>query len=312
MERILITTKALTTLPMLMLTLLCTTGCTGEEIPVNPAKPHSSIVFGDAVVTRGAFIKDRNFPEGSRLGVFAHHIHNNRVVNTSFINNLMITRRGSGYHYTPACFWPDSGELKFYAYHPYNAKAHLATADSLKVTAGATKLEFTCIVDTLSSNQFDLMFAATRTLSKTDVSFRFSHALSALDFEVKKDSLYRSKDVKLYAITLKNVKRHGHLTITADTVWTITSGGTTTGNINVALANSPVPIALNYRKVTGDNSPILLPQDTDGMTVSLDVRIDGVPKKYDIALKGVGRWNMNDWITYKLIISDQLAHSSQP
>ncbi|MDR1939114.1 MAG: fimbrillin family protein [Tannerellaceae bacterium] len=290
---------------LLILILLCATGCAGEEIPVIvPQKPASSIVFGNAVVTRGTLIKSGILPEGSQLGVFAHHIYNGSVVNPSFINHLKITRSGTVYNYTPAYYWPDSGEVKFHAYYPYHPKAHQPQFDSLYVQADAAKLEIAYITDPLVSKQVDLMFAATKALARGNVEFRLSHALTALDFEVKKDSLYLKDNVTLSAITLKNVKRHGVLTVTTDTVWT-TKGAA--GNMDIPLSSPPVAITTGYQKVTGDNCPILIPQETNGMTVSLDVNIGVTKKRFDIDLKGTGRWKMNDRVTYKLIISDQLS-----
>jgi hypothetical protein len=290
---------------MLALALLCVTGCTGEEIPRRPPTPPSSIVFGDAVVTRGTLIEDKNLPEGARMGVFAHHISQGSVVNQHFINNLMVTRINGVYTYAPAHFWPDSGYLKFYAYYPYNDKAHLTSGDSLRITIRPASTEVVCLVDSSVSKQVDLMFASTQAIANENVVFSFSHVLTALEFEVKKDSLYAQTDVKLHAITLKNVKRSGTLTLATDTVWAVQGAA---GNISIPLNASPATIGIDYRKVTGSDCPILIPQDTNGMTVSLDVEIgNNTRKRYDIDLKGTGHWKTNERITYKLIISDQLS-----
>ncbi|MDR1918946.1 MAG: fimbrillin family protein [Tannerellaceae bacterium] len=289
----------------LILIWLGATGCAGEEIPIIiPQKPASSIVFGNAVVTRGTLIPSGSLPEGSHLGVFAHHIHKNNVVNPAFIKHLKITRSKSVYNYSPAYHWPDSGEVKFHAYYPYHPKAHQPSFDSLRVQADMAKLEIAYITDTLVSNQVDLMFASTKALAGGNVEFHLSHALTALDFEVKKDSMYELKTVSLSALTLKNVKRQGVLTVSTDTVWTTQGPGV---NIDVPLSASSLNITSLYQKVTGSNCPILIPQETKGMKVSLEVTIDGAKKRFDIDLSGTDRWKMNDRLSYKLIISDQLS-----
>jgi hypothetical protein len=301
-----ITRKIGTVLPVLTCVLLCATGCVGMEIPFNrPPTPDASIVFGNEVVgnTRGTLIQGANLPDGAHLGVFAQHTYNQVVVNPSFLNNLRITRSGPGYTYAPACFWPDSGEVKFYAYHPYHAKVHPPLADALSITVDPTKMAFSYTADSIVSKQVDLMFAVTQALNHQEVQFRFTHALTALEFEVKKDSL-QNKAVELHALRLRNVKRQGLLSISADTVWTIQGPPC---NINVPLNTTPITITTDYKKVTGNDFTLLIPQDTNGMSISLEVVIGGKRKIYDIALKGSRRWYMNERISYKLILSEQLS-----
>ena len=193
---------------------LVLSGCAGEGVEETSSSSSSEINF-DAYLGRNAStragVTNVTSLKGSGFGVFARYNHNGAT--SSLMDNERVTWNEKENHwgYTNTRYWPNEGNVDFYAFAPYLENVELVNApDSIKDNP-------TCIEFTSSTSPVDLVWDVQRNktvpTSPTDgkVKFQFKHALARLGFDITANqeleehgAVIKVKEVKLYGDTIVN------------------------------------------------------------------------------------------------------------
>lgn len=192
---------------------LVLSGCAGEGVEETSSSSSSEINF-DAYLGRNAStragVTGIDSLKKSGFGVFARYKHNGAT--SSLMNNEHVTwnEKENRWGYTNTRYWPNEGNVDFYAFAPYLENVELVNApDSIKDNP-------TCIVFTSSSNVdlvWDVQKNKTVPTPPTDgkVKFQFKHALARLGFDItvnqeleENGAVIQVKEVKLYGDTIVN------------------------------------------------------------------------------------------------------------
>lgn len=168
-------------------------------------------LMDDDVATRGIPVDGQDYPDGQSFGVLGYELPKGTWETTltpDFMYNFKITHSKNQYTYENTKLWPYQ-RVRFFAYHPY------ATTDNDIVPsdsdfAGDPYLQFRVKNSVL--NQIDLLLSATEpVLAPPVVSFTFAHALTRIEFFVKKAPI--PEDVRISAILLKNIIGAGRVSL---------------------------------------------------------------------------------------------------
>ena len=193
---------------------LVLSGCAGEGVEETSSSSSSEINF-DAYVGRNAStragVTGIDSLKKSGFGVFARYKHNGAT--SSLMNNEHVTwnEKENRWGYTNTRYWPNEGNVDFYAFAPYLENVELVNApDSIKDNP-------TCIEFTSSNSNVDLVWDVQRNktvpTSPTDgkVKFVFKHALARLGFDItanqeleENGAVIQVEEVKLYGDTIVN------------------------------------------------------------------------------------------------------------
>ena len=195
---------------------LVLSGCAGEAVEETSSSSSSEINF-DAYLGRNAStraginnidsLKGKEWNSG--FGVFARYNHNGNI--SSLMDNEHVTWNGDHWGYTNTRYWPNEGNVDFYAFAPYLENVELVNApDSIKDNP-------TCIEFTSSTSPVDLVWDVQKNktvpTSSTDgkVKFVFKHALARLGFDItanqeleENGAVIQVEEVKLYGDTIVN------------------------------------------------------------------------------------------------------------
>ena len=191
---------------------LVLSGCAGEAVEETSSSSSSEINF-DAYLGRNAStragVTDIASLKGSGFGVFARYNHNGAT--SLLMDNEHVTWKGNHWGYTNTRYWPNEGNVDFYAFAPYLKNVELVNApDSIKDNP-------TCIEFTSSTSPVDLVWDVQKNktvpTSPTDgkVKFQFKHALARLGFDItanqeleENGAVIQVEEVKLYGDTIVN------------------------------------------------------------------------------------------------------------
>ena len=191
---------------------LVLSGCAGEAVEETSSSSSSEINF-DAYLGRNAStragVTDIASLKGSGFGVFARYNHNGAT--SLLMDNEHVTWKGNHWGYTNTRYWPNEGNVDFYAFAPYLKNVELVNApDSIKDNP-------TCIEFTSSTSPVDLVWDVQKNktvpTSSTDgkVKFVFKHALARLGFDItanqeleENGAVIQVEEVKLYGDTIVN------------------------------------------------------------------------------------------------------------
>ena len=193
-----------------MIAQLVLSGCAGEGVEETSSSSSSEINF-DAYLGRNAStragVTDIASLKKSGFGVFARYKHNGAI--SPLMDNEHVTWNEKENHwgYTNTRYWPNEGNVDFYAFAPYLENVELVNApDSIKDNP-------TCIEFTSSTSPVDLVWDVQRNktipTSPTDskVKFQFKHALARLGFDItanpkleleENGAVIKVEEVKLY------------------------------------------------------------------------------------------------------------------
>lgn len=183
---------------------LVLSGCAGEGVEETSSSSSSEINF-DAYLGRNASTRagETNITslKKSGFGVFARYNHDGTI--SSLMDNEYVTWKGDRWVYTNTRYWPNEGNVDFYAFAPYHESVKLVN----KPKSNDPYIEFT------SSASVDLVWGAqknkTAPTSPTDkVKFKFQHALARLAFDItanqkleENGAVINVEEVKLYGNT---------------------------------------------------------------------------------------------------------------
>lgn len=187
---------------------LVLSGCAGEGVEETSSSSSSEINF-DAYLGRNASTRagETNIAslKKSGFGVFARYNHDGTI--SSLMDNEHVTWKGDHWGYTNTRYWPNEGNVDFYAFAPYHKSVKLVNKPKSN-DANPTYIEFTS-----SKYSVDLVWAQkkiTAPISPTDntVKFKFQHALARLAFDItakpeleENGAVINVKEVKLYGRT---------------------------------------------------------------------------------------------------------------
>ena len=191
---------------------LVLSGCAGEGVEETSSSSSSEINF-DAYLGRNAStragVTNVTSLKGSGFGVFARYNHNGAI--SSLMDNEHVTWNGDHWGYTNTRYWPNEGNVDFYAFAPYLENVKPVNApDSIK--ANPAYIEFTS-----STSNVDLVWDVQKNKTvptpPTDgkVNFQFKHALARLGFDItanqdleENGAVITVDSVKLYGDTIVN------------------------------------------------------------------------------------------------------------
>lgn len=190
---------------------LVLSSCAGEGVEETSSSSSSEINF-DAYLGRNAStragVTDITSLKKSGFGVFARNKHTDGAT-SPLMDNEHVTWNEKENHwgYTNTRYWPNEGNVDFYAFAPYLENVELVNApDSIKDNP-------TCIEFTSSTSPVDLVWDVQRNktipTSPTDskVKFQFKHALARLGFDItanpkleleENGAVIKVEEVKLY------------------------------------------------------------------------------------------------------------------
>ena len=185
---------------------LVLSGCAGEAVEETSSSSSSEINFdaylGRNVSTR-AGVTNIDSLKKSGFGVFARYKHNGAT--SLLMDNEHVTWNGDRWGYTNTRYWPNEGNVDFYAFAPYLENVKPVNApDSIKDNP-------TCIEFTSSTSNVDLVWDVQKIKTvptpPTDgkVNFQFKHALARLGFDItanqdleENGAVIKVEEVKLY------------------------------------------------------------------------------------------------------------------
>ena len=153
------------------------------------------------------------------FGVYAYYTADAFIPGTStpnFMCNTRVKKTSGTWTYEPLMFWPNNGNLSFFAYSPYASQGDPYTSlSSTSSTAGYPQLTYTVPDDVIT--QRDLLVSVplldqTKTSRNADgkLPLRFRHALSCIVFNAKMTDAC-DFPVKVTSITLGNFKNKASL-----------------------------------------------------------------------------------------------------
>ena len=196
---------------------LVLSGCAGEAVEETSSSSSSEINF-DAYLGRNAStragVTGIDSLKKSGFGVFARYNHNGAT--SSLMDNEHVTwnEKENRWGYTNTRYWPNEGNVDFYAFAPYLKNVELVNApDSIKANP-------TCIEFTSSTSPVDLVWANAEKQTKDSISstngkvkFQFKHALARLSFDItanqdleENGAVIKVDSVKLYGDSIDEDK----------------------------------------------------------------------------------------------------------
>lgn len=265
--------------------------------------------------TRGAL------PANTTFGVFAFYSSGN-IGNLApnnkpnFMYNEDVHYDGSTYTYAPVKYWPNTGRLSFWAYAPYDANPEVLAPGTSTAYTNDTK-GMPDIRFTVTDGQTDFLIASPSMNNRkpnadAPVSLTFNHALSDIDFKVKKVDAGGNYTVVLKSISFSYIYLSGDYRNSTGT-WIVGRGGTAalpvfSGNQTVTTSEAVVVDNL------GETAHVMpIPQDVSGDLIEAKLRIvytqqigSSTPLENVCICDLSGSWVKNMHYTYKITITPNL------
>lgn len=170
-------------------------------------------------------------------------------------------------------YWPNGADhkLNFFAVAPYSDfyPAVPATGNTVQYsnTTDDKSMKITYAVPTITSDQQDLMYAATVPMTKPEngnVTLNFKHALNQIHFMGRTDSENLRVEIATNGIEVCNIKNSGTLTATsASSTWAANESKVNYTIETVKNNNNAAPVAINSTSAAISNSSnvlMLIPQ----------------------------------------------------
>lgn len=250
--------------------------------------------------------------------------HSTTGLQPSLMYNQRVIYSGNGFTYTPIKYWPETGDVEFYAYTP-NTPANINfTNPATQTSAGYPVFSYT--VSDVISNQEDLLTAGIEDLDGTSgtVNLAFSHALTKIGFSARTAGDYASQGViiKIDSIKLDNILKSGsfsydkYMNNSDTTTWWTTSAGIHTYRPGIAnsggLAIGYYPNNTYLQVNANDQFLLLMPQNVQSGNASITIyyHLDYADSTPDQTFTKViqlnqttAKWKASTYINYALTIS---------
>ena len=130
--------------------------------------------MGNLVLSRGTTTK--GFSVGDEIGVFAYRVNDGEA--TEFMHNQKVIYDGASWKYTPVKYWPQKGDVVFYAYMPYS--------ESMSMSYDEKKIDWAVPTDVKEQKDFLTAKSLVAEGNRKQVDLGFSHTLSKIVFKSSK------------------------------------------------------------------------------------------------------------------------------
>jgi hypothetical protein len=246
-------------------------GCSNENDGASQPVGTDAIAFRSVIQKSRATETDvNNIRDFKVFGVWG--------TNTDFMKGVNVVRNVAAWEYAPTSYWPETGDVDFYAFSPAGSLSVQSTTFDIDIAPTTPTPIITYSVPTGANLQEDFLVAVTpnQTSADSPVLIDFKHALSQAVFEARstlKDVLFNVE-----AIEITNLLQQADLYLsTAPLEWS--NPASVKQDYSAALQTIPVTYhAANYTRLSGPNDGLmLLPQE--GLTgLGTDTTpADGVP-----------------------------------
>ena len=241
----------------------------------------------------------------------------------NFMDNQHVIYGASGFTYSPTKFWPETGDVNFYAYTPNTSKHITITKPALADSLGYPV--FTYTVDSLITSQEDLLVAQAEDQDgiNGNVNFNFDHALTKIAVCARTAGNYQAQGatVKITGITFSNIVNSKsfsfdrYTNISDVSSWWASLDPVTTASYSPRLGSSvtvPYYVTDTFLVVTpNDQSLLMIPQNFTGTSANLRITYqisysDGSATQFFtkyIPLNGTIAWNPGSFVNYALTIN---------
>lgn len=235
-----------------------------------------------------------------KFNVVAQYKKADESINSQLYMNETATRSGSLWSPNSTYYWPEKGQLRFFAWAPTDA-----TFDAVPNTPNATTLKYT--TPTEAKKQHDIVAAATGFKSNpsndatcTPVDLQFKHLCTAVI--IKTGATMTEGIIKSVSIT--NVKNSGSYDMVSST-WSLTDSK---ANYTVSPEFATSGSTANGTDLNADESTLMLLPQRLGADSELKVKfydnISGRDRTLSASLSGA-EWPRGKTVTYRLSITPE-------
>lgn len=309
-------------------TVFMATGCSNDE-PGNPEIDASKAIGFKSYVER--LTKGTSVASGALkqdFGVYGYwgEVGDEDVstLDPNFMYNQRIVYSDLGFTYTPLKYWPETGDVDFYAYTPYSSKNLVFDNPTTNTSKGYPV--FTYTIDPTVATEEDLLVASSEDMDglSGNVNFDFDHALTKVGFSARTAGNYAAQGVTvtIKSITLTEILDKGtfsydkYTNVSDTTQWWTASTVTKKTYVPGISNSSGVAVGYypnnTYLQLNADDQFLLMiPQDFTGTTATLAVAYeisytDGTQtQKYTktVNLDKTIRWTAGVYVNYAFTIS---------
>ena len=284
--------------------------------------------FLDKGITKGISTQPGNLRQSFWVYAYYDSIgdNNSTLLKPDFMFAQRIVYNDSTFSYSPTKYWPQTGDVNFYAWTP-NTSANLTVTNPLTKDSIGYPV-FTYTVNSTIANQEDVLVAAAEDQDGTigNVNFQFAHALTKVGFCARTAGDYAASGVtvKIMSITLNHIVNSGSFSFEkysmnyVDSVWwTPTASSTATYVPNIGASTGAVIgyYGNNYTYMelpTSNQFLLMIPQSFDDnaqANITIIYKIlysDGTATQTFtkvIPLQGTISWVPGSYVNYAIKIS---------
>lgn len=202
--------------------------------------------------------------------------------------------------------WPNTGEVSFHAFAPYNANVNSPLEYTQDIANGKTQIKYTAS-DTDVASQPDLIVATNKgSKSKDALGLNFYHALTAVTFAVDKTvAQVIGSGKQLIKVELRSIRNKGVCNLSLSGTANVPSAQWTLENDKVTYSfdftdQNIILGQQDYALTLGDKTLMMIPQTLeDGAEVCFTVKDNVETKDYTMSLSGK-TWVAGTSVIYKL------------
>ena len=292
---------------------------------VNRSKAIGFKTFLDKSTTRGVSTQPGKLKQDFWTYAYYDSIGDRSIslLKPNFMYNQHVIYNDSTFSYSPTKYWPNTGDVNFYAWTP-NTPANLSfTNPTTAASLGYPAFTYT-VVNTIA-NQEDLLIAAAEDQDGTSgtVNFPFSHALTKVGFCARTLGDYAAAGVtvKIMSVTLNTISYSGSFSYDrymngVDSTWWTPNRSTTTNYTPNIGASSGAQIGYygpnTYVELpSGNQFLLMIPQSFANTSANITIiykisYLDGTPTETFtkvIPLAGTVSWKPGTYVNYAISIA---------
>lgn len=259
------------------------------------------------VQTRGASLSDATLSKFYVTAYLAEGL-------AEFMMNEDITLSEEGmWEYSPVKYWPQNGEVHFFAYAD-SKDTGLKPTFSVGESTYTGQFSYTLPEydsDNAAQLQPDLMFAARTGLSKQSIDgsvlFRFYHALSAINFKIGDVP----EGVTMESVKFSGVKDSGSCTLTYQDDGTVTfdwQSNSTTKTYTQSFSSKPVGAGDVVNTIADETTFMMIPQEFDeDAVVQINIKVFGRPYTIEKKMSEIHEsWDPNKKYVYVISTPEEV------
>ena len=314
---------------------------TVTSVMVSCSQDESDVANGNKANTRAIGFKtflDKNVTRGTSVAAgqlkqdfwtYAYYDsigdRSTSILKPNFMYNQHVIYNDSTFTYSPTKYWPNTGDVDFYAWAP-NTSANLTITNPTTQTSVGYPA-FTYSIASTIANQEDLLVAATEDQDGTSgsVNMQFDHALTKVGFCARTAGDYAATGVtvKIMSITLNSIINSGAFSYeqyagdNPNTSWWTPTASSTTSYAPDIWAGSTGRRVGYYGVNTFLELPdptaflLMIPQNFTGTQANLTIVYkvsysDGTPTETFTKvtpLDGTVAWTPGTYVNYAITIS---------